>query len=260
MASTHGKARPLIGMPLRYDWDHQFFYLRQTYAEAVYGAGGMPVYIPLIPERDYLEPLIDRLDGVMLSGSNSDVDPLRYGANPHPKLGPVLPRRDATDALLIELAEERGLPLLAICYGFQALNVYRGGTLVQDIPSQVDGALKHMQEGFYERHSHTITIAEGTLLAELAGASATTVNSHHHQAIERLGRNLTPIAWAPDGIIEAVIDETTDQWVFGVQWHPEVGWSDDPLSRAVFGAFLEAADAEMGAGVPVASQPEIGRQ
>ncbi len=234
------RPRPLIGISMRYDWHQEFFYLRQTYAEAIYGSGGLPIYIPLFPEHEFLGPLVDRLDGVLLSGSNSDVDPLRYGSDPHTKLGDVLPRRDATDAMLIDLAEERGIPLLAICYGMQALNVARGGTLIQDIPSEVEGAIKHDQGDVYVRHCHKIDILGGTLLAELAGTTSTIVNSHHHQAIDRLGRNLTPVAWASDEIVEAVVDDSTPQWVFGVQWHPEVGWADDPLSRAIFAAFLDA--------------------
>ena len=233
--------RPLVGISMRYDWRNEFFYLRQTYGEAVYGAGGLPLYIPLFPEREYLEPLVARLDGIVLAGSNSDVDPLRYGADPHPKLGDVLPIRDETDALLIALAEERDIPLLAICYGLQALNVARGGTLVQDIESQVDGAIKHQQGDVYVRHCHKIDILAGTLLSDLAGTTSTTINSHHHQAIERLGRNLTPVAWASDGVVEAVVDDTSDHWIFGVQWHPEVGWAEDALSQAIFSAFIEAA-------------------
>jgi putative glutamine amidotransferase len=238
MAGTND--RPLVGISMRYDWRNEFFYLRQTYGEAVYGAGGLPLYIPLFPEADYLEPLVDRLDGLVLAGSNSDVDPLRYGTDPHPKLGDVLPRRDATDAMLIALAEERNIPLLAICYGLQALNVARGGTLVQDIESQVDGAIKHQQGDVYVRHCHKIDILNGTLLSDLAGTTSTTVNSHHHQAIERLGRNLTPVAWASDGVVEAVVDDTSEHWIFGVQWHPEVGWAEDALSQAIFSAFIEA--------------------
>lgn len=225
---------------MRYDWREEILYLRQTYAEAVIGAGGLPIYIPLFPDRDFLGPIVDRLEGIVLSGSNSDVDPLLYGVDPHPKLGDVVPRRDATDALLIQLAEERDLPVLAICYGMQALNVSRGGTLVQDIESQVEGSIKHNQSGVYLRHSHKIDILNGTLLADLAGGTSATVNSHHHQAIERLGRNLTPVAWASDGIIEAVVDDSTEQWILGVQWHPEVGWSKDDLSQAIFGSFIEA--------------------
>jgi putative glutamine amidotransferase len=234
--------RPLIGISMRYDWRHEYFYLRQTYAEAVYGEGGLPIYIPLFPEREFLDPLVDRLEGVVLSGSNSDVDPLRYGADPIPQLGDVLPRRDETDALLLRIAEERELPVLAICYGMQALNVHRGGTLIQDISTQVDGAIKHQQGEIYLRHCHKIDILDGTLLSELAGTTSTTVNSHHHQAIERLGRNLTPIAWASDGIVEAVVDESSHHWVFGVQWHPEVGWAEDALSQAIFAAFIEAVN------------------
>lgn len=234
--------RPLVGISTRYDWKNEFFYLRQTYAEAVFGSGGTPIYIPLITDRAYLAPLVDRLDGIVLAGSNSDVDPLKYGADPHPNLGDVLPRRDETDAALLDLSEAREIPVFAICYGMQALNVHRGGTLIQDIGSQVDGAIKHQQGDVYVRHCHKIDISNGTLLADLAGTTSTTVNSHHHQAIERLGRNLTPVAWASDGIIEAVVDEHSDQWIFGVQWHPEVGWEHDPLSQALFRTFLDAID------------------
>jgi putative glutamine amidotransferase len=240
MVTRRQESRLLVGVSTRYDWDQEFFYLRQTYADAILGAGGAPLYIPLLPDPEYLEAVVHRLDGVVLAGSNSDVDPLRYGANPHARLGPVVPRRDETDLELLRLTEIHRVPLLAICYGFQALNVYRGGTLIQDIPSQVEGAVQHMQQGYYVRHAHAISIAEDTLLEELAGGTSTVVNSHHHQAVERLGRDLTPVAWAPDGIVEAVVDEGSEQWIFGVQWHPEVGWSEDPLSQAVFGAFMEA--------------------
>lgn len=234
--------RPLIGISMRYDWRQEYFYLRQTYAEAVYGSGGLPIYIPLFPEDEFLGPLCDRLDGIVLAGSNSDVEPLRYGADPLPKLGDVLPRRDETDARLIDLAESKSIPLLGICYGMQALNVRRGGTLIQDIETQVDSPIKHMQGDVYVRHCHKIDILDGTLVSELAGGTSTTVNSHHHQAVERLGSNLTPVAWASDGIIEAVVDDSSDNWVLGVQWHPEVGWESDPLSRAIFSTFLEAVD------------------
>lgn len=240
MASTGHELRPLIGVSMRFDWEREFYYLRQTYADAIYGAGGAPVYIPLITDRDYLPSLVARLDGIVLSGSNSDVDPLRYGSAPHTRLGPVLPRRDETDAELLRHAERDAIPVLAICYGMQALNVYRGGTLVQDIPSEVEGAIQHVQEGYYVRHAHTISIAGGTVLEALAGGTSATVNSHHHQAVERLGRDLTPVAWAPDGIVEAVVDETSEHWILGVQWHPEVGWFEDALSKAIFGAFMDA--------------------
>ncbi len=232
--------RPLIGITTRLDTEDTF-YLRRYYAEAVEFAGGVPVYIPLIPDREYLRSLIDRLDGVVLSGSNSDLDPALYGEEPHPKLSSVIPERDATDQLLLELIEERATPLLAICYGLQALNVARGGTLIQDIESQLDGAIKHEQGRVFNRPSHSIDFQVDSMLFDLAGTSRVRVNSSHHQAIARIGRDLNVIATAPDGIIEAVIDPRPDRFVLGVQWHPEIGWRQDPLSRAIFAHFVNVS-------------------
>jgi putative glutamine amidotransferase len=197
--------------------------------------------VPLIAEREYIDSVVDHLDAICLSGAINDVDPLRYGREPHPGLGPVVPRRDATDMLLLSAAEERRLPVLAICFGIQSLNVYRGGTLVQDITAEVDGALKHMQAGEIARPSHNINITEGSLIAELAGGTTAAVNSHHHQAVDRAGRDLEPIAWAADGVIEAVIDSRPGHFVLGLQWHPEVGWENDLLSQAIFSHFVTEA-------------------
>ncbi|MFY9554780.1 MAG: gamma-glutamyl-gamma-aminobutyrate hydrolase family protein, partial [Blastocatellia bacterium] len=171
----------------------------------------------------------------------NDVDPLRYSQEPRPKIGPVVPRRDQTDMMLLAAAEARQLPVLAICFGIQSLNVYRGGTLIQDIETEVKEPLKHMQGDLFWRRSHSINITEDSLVAKLAGSTLTTVNSHHHQAIDIVGRDLEPIAWAPDGVIEAVINKRADQFVLGVQWHPEVGWQDDLLSQALFNHFIAVA-------------------
>ena len=197
--------------------------------------------VPLIPEPDYIDSVVDHLDAICLSGAINDVDPLRYGREPHAGLGPVVPRRDATDMLLLTAAEERGLPVLAICFGIQSLNVYRGGTLIQDIPSEVEGGLKHMQAGEIARTSHTINITEGSLIADLAGVTSVAVNSHHHQAVDLAGRDLEPIAWAADGVIEAVFNSRPGQFILGVQWHPEVGWEKDMFSQAIFGHFVGVA-------------------
>ena len=143
--------------------------------------------------------------------------------------------------MLLAAAESRNLPVLAICFGIQSLNVYRGGTLIQDIPSEVKEPLKHMQGDVFWRRSHSINITEDSLISKLAGSTNTVVNSHHHQAIDVVGRDLEPIAWAPDGVIEAVINTRSDQFVLGVQWHPEVGWQDDHLSQAIFKHFISAA-------------------
>lgn len=233
--------RPIVGIPCRYNWTTFYYELRETYSEAIYAAGGTPLLLPLIPEADYVESLMAHVDAICLSGANNDVDPLRYGQEPKPKLGPVVPRRDETDAMLLGAAEARQLPVLAICFGIQSLNVYRGGTLTQDIESEVRDPLKHMQGDQFWRRSHSINITEDSLIARLANSTHTTVNSHHHQAVDIVGRDLEPIAWAPDGVVEAVVDTRPDHFVLGVQWHPEVGWQNDLLSQGLFNHFIAVA-------------------
>lgn len=233
--------RPLVGITCRFNPESRHYNLREGYADAICAAGGAPVLLPLIPERSYIESLIDRLDAVCLSGSDSDIDPLRYGREPIPECGPIVERRDQTDMLILEAAEARRLPVLGICFGIQSINVYRGGTLIQDISAQVKGAIKHRQGGSGAKHCHSINLAPGSLLAELAGSTRALVNSHHHQAIEAVGRDLEPIAWAPDGIIEAVINKRNDQFLLGIQWHPEMGWEGDAFSRAIFERFVSEA-------------------
>lgn len=219
------------------------FYLSRHYSEAVEAAGGLPVHIPLIPRSDFVRETVAGLDGILLPGSDSDVDPLRYGREPHPKLGAVHPGKDETDLLVLREIEERALPLFAICFGMQVLNVSRGGTLIQDIESQRPAAIKHEQGSPRDRHSHNVRLLEESLIRRLARADSAPVNSHHHQALETLGRELVATAWAPDGLVEAVEDPRNDRFVLGVQWHPELGWERDELGRALFEKFVaEAAE------------------
>lgn len=232
--------RPLIGITERLNTEDTF-YLRRYYSEAVEATGGVPIHIPLIPNREYFSALVERLDGLVFSGSNSDLDSGLYGEEPHPKLGPVFPERDQTDLILLDLAEAKAMPVLAICFGMQSLNVSRGGTLIQDIESQVPNPIKHEQGQIYSRPSHTVKLEPGSLLAQFVGGDSVRVNSSHHQAVATVGRNLQVIGKAPDGIIEAVLDPRADRFVLGVQWHPEIAWQQDQLSQAIFGKFNEAA-------------------
>jgi putative glutamine amidotransferase len=240
-AAVISSDRPLIAVTARLEPGADTIYLKRYYAEAVEAAGGLPVHVPLIPDREYLTALGARIDGLMLSGSDSDVDPARFGEEPHPRLGPVYRERDETDLLLLELAEARRLPVLAICFGLQSLNVARGGTLIQDIASQVPQAAKHERGAPRTDFSHSINIEADSPLARLAGGPSARVNSSHHQAIKDLGRHLRVIARARDGVIEAVADTRPDRHVIGVQWHPEVGWERDELSQAIFKDFVRAA-------------------
>ncbi len=240
-SSKNQGQRPLIGIIERLNAEDTF-YLRRYYSEAVEAAGGIPIHIPLIPKPEYLNALSDRLDGLVLSGSNSDLDPDLYGEEPHPKLGPIFPERDETDMILLELAEATALPVLAICFGMQSLNVSRGGSLIQDIESQIASPIKHEQGQVYYRPSHSIKIDPDSLLAQLAGGNSVRVNSSHHQAIANVGRDLRVVATSTDGVIEAVVDPRADRFVLGVQWHPEIAWQQDPLSQAIFGKFVAASN------------------
>ncbi len=233
--------RPRIGITMRIELETNRFYLSRYYSEAVEAAGGLPVNIPLIPRADYIAGVMDSLDGVLLPGSDSDMDPQRYGREPHQQLGTVHPLKDETDLLVLAEIEKRRLPLLAICYGIQSLNVSRGGTLIQDIASEVPKAMKHAQGAPRDRHSHRVRILEDSVLGKLAGGEYAPVNSHHHQAVETLGRELVATAWATDGIVEAVEDPRGDRFVLGVQWHPELGWEQDELSRSLFDRFVAEA-------------------
>jgi len=178
-----------------------------------------------------------------LPGSDSDVDPALFGEEPHPKLKNVVPEKDITDRLVLEAADKRRLPVLGICYGMQAINVSRGGSLIQDIDSQVPDGLKHDQGRPLDRQSHSIDIERESILGQLdtikANGCSLRVNSHHHQAVGKLGHDLRAVAWAKDGVIECIEDMRKDRYVLGVQWHPELAWQKDQLSREIFSSFVE---------------------
>src|SRR5829696_2573983 len=227
---------------MRHELETERFYLARHYGEAVAAAGGVPLHIPLIPDPELVCAFVGRVDGVLLPGSASDVDPLRYGREPHARLGPVHPLKDETDLLVLKEAEARSLPLLAICFGMQVWNIYRGGSLIQDINSEVPKAHKHEQGAPRDRRSHGVKIRPESLLESLAGEVGALVNSHHHQALERLGEGLQASAWSSDGLVEAVEDTRDGRWALGVQWHPEIGWERDKLSSNIFRAFLNAAE------------------
>jgi putative glutamine amidotransferase len=217
------------------------FYLSRFYSEALEAAGAVPLHISLIPDADYVNAAVDGLDGILLPGSDSDVDPQRYGQEPHNRLGTVQPIKDETDLLVIAAAEKKGIPLFAICFGMQILNVYRGGTLIQDIESQVSDSIKHEQGAPRDRRSHSVKLLSGSILEKLAGAEQQSVNSHHHQAIEVIGKDLVATAWSTDGLVEAFEDPRLEPFVMAVQWHPELGWENDEFSQAIFRHFVAQA-------------------
>lgn len=207
-----------------------------TYLKAIEAAGGLPVVVPPL-EEEAIEPILDRFDGFCLSGG-PDLDPDTYGARPHPQLGPIEPALDRFELAIARRADAREMPLLAICRGMQALNVVRGGTLVQHWPD-VEGALVHRQSEPGDQATHDIRIESGSRVRLVLGDDELAVNSFHHQAIEDLGSGLRAVAWAPDGAIEAVEDPSRP-FLIGVQWHAET-LAHRPEEAELFEQFIDAS-------------------
>jgi gamma-glutamyl-gamma-aminobutyrate hydrolase PuuD len=186
------------------------------YVDAIERAGGRALVIP--PADDGVEETLDALDAIVFSGG-ADVDPAHYGAEPHPETDAPQARRDAGEMALLHAALERDMPTLAICRGFQLLNVARGGDLVQHLPEEV-GHDDHKQIPG-EFAVHPVEVKEGSRLGQLVGPTPR-VTSHHHQALGRVGDGLVESAWAADGTLEGV-EDPSHRFVVGVQWHPEAG-------------------------------------
>jgi putative glutamine amidotransferase len=230
--------RPVVGITLGGSDAPGLLAIREDYVRSVEQAGAVPVALPPAEAGD--APLVlDRLDGLVLSGG-VDVDPVLYGREPHPKLARVDRRRDDFELALVAEALRRDLPVLGICRGQQVLNVARGGTLVQDIPSQWTGAMGHDVRGRRWRRAHDVDVLPGTRLRAVLGRDVVPVNSFHHQAVEDLGDGLVVSARCPaDGMIEGV-ELPSARFVVAVQWHPESFWNRDDSFQVIFDAHAEA--------------------
>jgi putative glutamine amidotransferase len=205
-----------------------------SYLKAIERAGGIPVAVPpLAPEA--ITPLVERLNGLCLSGG-PDIHPSAYGADPHPALGPTWRELDLAEIALARAADRRGLPILAICRGAQALNVARRGTLFQHLPES-GGEVDHRPGDYGPDVAHSVEIEPDSLLADALGATRLDVPSYHHQAADELGRELRAVAWSPDGIVEG-IEAVNRGFAIGVQWHAE---GETPENGRLFRSFVRAA-------------------
>ena len=180
------------------------YQLKTAYAEAVMRAGGLPLILPYAEEQGCIDSYLDRISGLIITGGAFDVSPALYGETPRAGLGALKEGRTSFEAALVRGALQRGLPLLGICGGMQLLNVVAGGTLIQDIPSEVPRATQHEQTHEGTRPQHPVEVKDGTLLAELLGKGQLMVNSTHHQAVGKPGKEVVVSALASDGIIEAI--------------------------------------------------------
>jgi putative glutamine amidotransferase len=203
-----------------------------TYPRAIAAAGGVPVVIPPFCTDEEIAGLVERLDGFCLAGG-PDLHPSYYGQDPHPELGPTERELDSCELALVRTALDHDLPLLCICRGAQALNVVRGGTLVQHVPG-------HRQKEPGRLATHRVLVDAGSALALALGRTDLEVNSFHHQAIDALGAGLRVVARDPEGLVEG-IEAVDREFAVGVQWHAE-GLVDAAEQRALFQAFIAAAE------------------
>ena len=240
-------AKPVIGIPAdrRMIDPHPFHVVGEKYIEAiVHGAGGVPLLVPSLGDMLASVDILEGLDGLFLTGSPSNVEPHRYDGEPSRPGTLHDPHRDSTTLPLIDAALADGLPLFAVCRGFQELNVALGGTLHQHV-HEVPGYHNHKEDpddplDVQYAESHPVTLVEGGLLRELAGKDSVMVNSLHGQGVARLAQGVSVEALADDGLVEAFRVDGSRAFALAVQWHPEWKVRDNPFSLALFRAFGDA--------------------
>jgi putative glutamine amidotransferase len=211
-----------------------------TYLRGIERAGGIAVVIPPL-EIEAIPSLLAHLDALVLSGG-PDIHPDAYGEVPHPELGPTWRDLDATELALARQGIAIDLPILAISRGAQALNIARGGTLFQHLPERFGRSIQHRQLADGPSRTHPVDIAPESTLARALGCTQLNVNSYHHQATSGLGRGVRAVAWAPDGVVEA-IEVPNSRFVLGVQWHAE-SMTESPAHARLFKAFVDAASTD----------------
>jgi putative glutamine amidotransferase len=212
------------------------------YIDGVSDAGGVPVVVPPATGFRAAEALLDRLDGLQLSGG-TDLEPDYYGEQVVPELGLTIPERDACEMILLRMAMRRRIPIFGICRGMQILNVALGGTLYQDFPSQLDLSIEHSRVAPKWQPVHEAEVRRGSWLGEVTGSLSVGVNSYHHQGIKTLGTGLVASAVSPDQVIEAIEWRNMSvRWLFGVQWHPEGMRGTSSEHQDLFEAHVRAAE------------------
>ena len=231
--------KPIIGINCDYEEEYKqpYSFTYRNYCEAIIASGGIPLLLPIIKDNNDVKRLLKNIYGLLLTGGY-DVLPQRYGKERHKKTVCVHPDKFASDITLVLAALRMKKPILAICYGAQLVNVALGGSLIQDIPSEVKTPLIH-KDAKNEQYTHSITIEKNTLLYKIIRTDRIETNSTHHQAVKNLGKGLKDTAHTADGIIEAI--EWKDYpFLLGVQWHPE-RMIDTPFHASLFIALINAS-------------------
>lgn len=232
--------KPLIALTPSHDTVSNDLRMLPAYVKALEAAGAIPVLLPLPAAAEDLKRLADTFDGFLFTGG-PDVHPFLFGEETHRNCGSVSALRDQMELALLPVVLETGKPILGICRGIQLLNIGLGGTIWQDIPSQVesDFPICHSQPFDYSLPAHTVTLSAGSLLAKITGEEKLSVNSLHHQAVKHVAESLTASAVSADGLVEAV-EMRSYPFFVGVQWHPEYLYEKNEAAARLFRAFVEA--------------------
>jgi putative glutamine amidotransferase len=221
-----------------------------AYVRSVLAAGGVPVVLSPLLGPSYAARALDGADGLVLSGGE-DIHPGLYGVAPSPHLNPPSRERDLFELALFATARQRELPVLGICRGIQLVNVGLGGTLFQDLPTERPGSVAHDPGAARDDRTHTIELRPGSRAAEALGVTACSVDSFHHQAVDRLAAGLVASGWSADGLIEAVESPAEAPWLLAVQWHPEEMHAEIRApERGLFRALVAAAEARAAGAQP----------
>jgi putative glutamine amidotransferase len=215
-------------------------FLPQRYCHAIQEVGGNALILPPIAVQTKLKGTLRHLDGILISGGNFDIHPSYYGEKPINTLGGIKKERTEFELELVDLALKQDLPLLGICGGAQAINVASGGSLYQDIATQVPNAEKHQQGVKRDKPAHPVIVHSGTRLRQIVQKRTLQVNTTHHQAIKKVGKGLVINATAKDGLIEG-LESSIHSFVLGVQWHPEILARKDSSQRRIFSSFILAS-------------------
>ena len=231
-------SKPLIGVMPLWDEGKKSIWMLPGYLEGIQEAGGTPVIFPLTEDREELEQLCSLCNGFLITGGQ-DVDPAIYGETPIPQMGEICTVLDQMERQVLEYVIKEDKAVLGICRGIQYLNAMLGGSLYQDLNVQHPSKTEHHMEPPYGRVIHQVQIIDGTPLHQLLQVTELGVNSYHHQAVKTLAPSLTVMAESEDGLVEAVYMPKKN-YVWAVQWHPELSYQTDKYSRKIFESFVAA--------------------
>ncbi len=236
--------KPTIGITPQYDYNNNFVRIQGNYLKAIKAAGGIPYLLPLEIDTEDVKQIIKQFDGFLFPGG-PDLDPFLFNEETIPQGGVVLPERDKIEQAIFLQAYENNKPMLGICRGLQAFNIFLGGNIYQDLKAQYSSnpSIGHYQKSADPVQTHSVDIIPNTLLSKILPSQTIKVNSFHHQAIKTLSPHLKASAISKDSLVEAAFDPSKS-FVIGVQWHPEHLYLESPSHLALFQAFIKACQSK----------------